>query len=621
MQTDLYKDQELNCDVLVAGGGPAGVATALAAARCGAKTVLVQDRPMLGGNASSEVRMHIVGADGTGNRSRKLELEAREGGILEEVRLELAVSNPQRSASMMDYVLYDKCRREPNLTVLLNSSLTGAEVVGERIVAARVIRPSTEDRFRIVAKTFVDCTGDGALGAAAGAPFMWGREAKAQYAEKLGADVADKETLGATLLFMAKRMDKPVPFTPPPWARKFSEADLRLRPHASPANDAGLEYGYWWMEWGGKLDTIKDGEKIRDELMAIMMGVWDHLKNGGAHGAENWALEWFGFLPGKRESRRFVGQYLMREADLLDPNHKGFEDTIAFGGWPIDTHPPGGVDAVDEPPCCHTYVPYMYDVPLRACVSAGPKNLMFAGRNISATHVAFASTRVMGTCFAMGQGVGTAAALALEAGVQPADIAANRELMRAIQQRLLRDDAYLINVYNEDPADLARKAAKVSATSEVKGGEARNVISGQTRAMEGEGSVPTGRSRPGTNRWMSDPKAGLPAALTLEWSAPVTLREIRLTFDSGLHRLLTLTPSAYYIKLMEWGAQPETVRDYVLEGRKDGKWVELERVSGNYQRLRSHVLGKPATVDALRVSVTATQGAPEARITEVRAYA
>ena len=126
----MLSSHELDCDILVAGGGPEGVPCALAAARCGAKVILCQDRPVLGGNASSEVRMHIVGANGTGRfeRGTELETEAREGGIIEEIRLENCVRNPQRSAAMFDLILYDKCRAEPNLTLLLNTSVTGAEM-------------------------------------------------------------------------------------------------------------------------------------------------------------------------------------------------------------------------------------------------------------------------------------------------------------------------------------------------------------------------------------------------------------------------------------------------------------------------------------------------------------
>ncbi|MFH1570222.1 MAG: FAD-dependent oxidoreductase, partial [Gemmatimonadota bacterium] len=270
----------LDCDVLVAGGGPAGVPCALAAARCGARVGLCQDRSVLGGNASSEVRMHIVGADASGSRGQALATEAREGGIIEEIRLDTAVRNPQRSAAMLDLILYEKCRAEPNLTLLLNTAVTGVEMAGSRIAAARAERQSTEDAFRITARAFVDCTGDGRLGAEAGAPFRHGREGRDEFGEERALPRADGKTLGSSILMVARRHDRPMPFTAPPWARKLTEADLRLRPHATAGVDRGLEYGYWWAEWGGQLDTIKDNETIRDELLAIVLGIWDHIKNG-----------------------------------------------------------------------------------------------------------------------------------------------------------------------------------------------------------------------------------------------------------------------------------------------------------------------------------------------------
>ncbi len=611
----LLDEHELDCDVLVAGGGMAGVSAGLAAARNGASVVLCHDRPVLGGNASSEVRMHMVGADASGQRGAALETEAREGGIVEEIRLENCVHNPQRSPSIRDLILYRKCRAEPRLTLMLNTCVTAARVVGPRITHAIAERQSTEDRFTIAADVFIDCTGDGRLAAEAGAPWREGRESRAEYQESLAPSEADRKRLGSTLLFQARKHDRPMPFAAPTWACRFSENDLRLRPHATGTLDYGLEFGYWWIEWGGCLDTIKDNETIRDRLLAIMLGVWDHIKNGGEHGAENWALEWFGFLPGKRESRRFVGQLTLCEADLMESRR--FDDAIAYGGWPIDTHPAEGVDAPDQPPCSQQPVPKLYDIPLRACVSRSLENLMFAGRNISATHVAFASTRVMATCAVVGQGVGTAAARAISRGLAPSALAGDRESMRAIQQQLLRDDAFLIGVTATDPNDLARQAA-VSASSQQPVGPATNALGGQTRCVHGEGGVDGRRVAPGTQRWMSDPHEPLPAWIALEWPAPIRPTRIQLIFDTGLHRTLTFSLADDYVRQMIWGRpQPETVRDYTIEGRIEGNWRQLAHIKDNYQRRRTHELPHQP-LDAIRVTVTATNGLDHARVCQIR---
>jgi hypothetical protein len=642
----LVTEKKLACDLLVAGGGMSGVCCALAAARLGTKVILVQDRAVLGGNASSEIRMHIVGATGL-HAGLPLLLEPREGGIIEEIRLELAVRNPQRSAAVADLILYELCRSEPNLTVLLNTTVVAAQVEAGRITEIVAERPSTEDRFTIAATMYADCTGDGRLGAEAGVPAMRGREGQAAFGEKLAPEQGDAKTLGSTILFQAKKHDRPMPYVAPPWVRKFEPADFALRPFGKSGSDLGLEYGYWWIEWGGCLDTLKDGEHIRDELLAITLGIWNHIKNKSGLDVSHWALDWIGMVPGKRESRRFVGQHILTESDLV--NSRPFPDAIAFGGWPIDTHPPEGVDAPAEAPCTQNHLPWLYDIPLRSCVADNLENFFFAGRNISATHIAFASTRVMATCAAVGQGVGTAAALALRAGVAPAAIATTPALVRAIQQRLLRDDAYLVGVARDDPHDLA-SCATVSASSAQPGAEAALVLSTQTRTVHGPAatahsattnqwenvlkelatgktsalytSAPPDRAMPGLHRWMSEPIAGLPAWIELHWDAPVEVREVQLVFDTGLHRFLTLSQADGYTARMAWGRpQPETVRDYALSiCDAAGTYREIIRITGNYQRRRVHSLPAPLTLRTLRVDITATNGLDHARLMEIRVY-
>jgi hypothetical protein len=605
-------EQILDGDILVAGGGIAGVCCALAAARLGARVILCQDRSMLGGNASSEVRMHIVGATGLSG-GQALQNELREGGLMEELRLDLAVQNPQRSPALMDLLLYDKCRREPNLTLHLNTTVVSAVVEEGVIREVRAERPSTEEVLLIRAKTFVDCTGDGRLGVEAGAPFMRGRESQAQFGESLAQDEADSQTLGSSIMFQARKHDQPMPFAAPPWVRRFTAEDFKLRPYGQSGFDLGLEYGYWWIEWGGCLDTLKDNETIRDELLAITLGVWDFVKNHSEVDASHWALDWIGFVPGKRESRRFIGQHVLTENDLI--TSRAFPDVIAYGGWPIDTHPPEGVDAPELPPCTQHHLPFIYDIPLRSCVSTGPRNLMFAGRNISATHIAFASTRVMATCAVIGQGVGTAAALALRQNVPPASIAADTDLMRAIQQQLLKDDCHLIGVRNEDERDLVRRAKHITASSSRTDAGAEQVRSGQTRMVT---CVPPDRLEPGLHRWMSE---GLPAWLEIRWDEPVQLCEIQVLFDTGLHRLLTLSQADGYTQKMLWGQpQPETVRDYALKIETNDGWQEIVTVENNYQRRRVHRFDGVTSCKSLRIEVSATNGLDHARIVEVRAY-
>ncbi len=623
--SNLTQQHEIFTDVLVAGGGPAGVCCALAAARNGVRVVLCQDRPVLGGNASSEIRMHIVGANGIGGSERgaELETEAREGGIIEEIRLEAAMRNPQRSASMFDLILYEKCRAESNLTLMLNTAVTAIEKKeGEpaTIAAAIAERCSTDDRFRIEAKIFVDCTGDGRLAAEAGAAFMEGREAQDEFGESLAPESADNKRLGSTLLIQAKKHKCEMAFVAPDWARNFSRDDLRLRLYANPGDEEpSHEYGWWWAEWGGELDTIKDNEEIRDELLAVALGIWDHIKNSGnGHGAENWALDWLGFVPGKRESRRFIGQHILTQSDVL--KSRRFDDAIAYGGWSLDLHPPEGVDAPAVEPCEQHEVPWLYDIPLRCCVARDVGNLMFAGRNLSATHVAFSSTRVMATCAAVGQGVGTAAAEAVGREMAPSELSACEAAMRAIRQKLTCGDAFLLD--EDFSSDNLASDARISASSELPGGEAINVVSRQTRSVHGERGAAPERREAGWHRWRSDPVDDLPAWLMLEWDGAREIRELALVFDTGLHRHLTLSQhDGYTATKMIWGqAQPETVRDYRIEARAaNGEWRQLANVEGNYQRLRRHRFDDTETrFDALRIVMTATNGNSEARICGLR---
>lgn len=595
-------------DIFVAGGGMSGVAAALAAARNGAKVILCQDRPVLGGNASSEIRMHIVGAAHS-KRGKALETEAREGGIIEEILLENAVRNPQRSASMFDLILYEKCKAEPRLTLMLNTSVTGVRMDGSRIISAIAARESTEHSFEIFAGIFIDCTGDGRLGKEAGALFVTGREAFEQYGESMAGEEADAFRLGSSLLFTARNMGRPMKFIPPVWAKRYSEEDLQYRSHSS------WEYGYWWVEFGGLLDTISDNEMIRDELLAIMMGVWDHIKNSGHHPeSENWALDWFGFVPGKRESRRFTGKHLLTQRDLEEAVH--FEDVIAYGGWPMDTHPPQGIEAKDREPCHQPVTNYVYGIPLRSLISVNVDNLMFAGRNISATHIAFSSTRVMATCAVMGQGAGTFAAMAVKEASSLEELCGNGKFIQNMQQQLIKQDAFLPGIQAD--GNLAGLAA-VRASSEQPEGQASHIIDGYTRSIHGVNGVRPDLALPGTHRWMSLPDDKEPW-IELEWEKPVSIREIAVVLDTGMHRRLTLTHEEQLHQQNVWGPQPETLQEFRLvaflaDSPEDRHHVA--HIQDNYQRQITCQV-QLERVRKLRLEVISTNGLDHARIFEIR---
>jgi hypothetical protein len=606
--------QKLSADLVVVGGGLAGVCAAIAAARNGAKTILIQDRSVLGGNSSSEVKMHVVGADCHGTRPG-----ARESGLIEELKLEDAARNPHRSYAQWDLLLYEKVIEEPNITLMLDTDCDGCvidtQAGGRRIEAVKATRNSTEEHFTISAPYFADCSGDGRLGFEAGAEFTVGREGKADFNESLAAEESDRFTLGSSILFTARRYETPQPFVAPLWARRFTPNDFKHRPIPS------YEYGYWWFEWGGHLDTLKDNPRIRHELLRIALGIWNYIKNSGDHpDSAYWALDWVGAIPGKRESRRFLGPHVLTEQDVR--SGRIFADQVAYGGWWLDLHPPRGIDAVDERPCEQHRFPHLYTIPLRCLYSRNVDNLFLCGRIISATHVAFASTRVMGTCAVIGQAVGTAVAVACQAALSngggvsvdrrsASGIAAmfSGELLPQLQQRLLKDDAFLPGLSNSDPADRARRAA-ISASSNWRESDAARVVDGITRELPSAlGEWADG----GSHRWQS---SALPAWIELAWDTPQPVKEIHLTFDSGFQRELILSASDAATQKTVRGPQPELVRDYDLT--VDGRVILS--ITGNYVRKRIHRLAEPVNARRLHVVVKSTHGVPEARIFEIRVY-
>ncbi|MBC7319264.1 FAD-dependent oxidoreductase [bacterium] len=352
-----------------------------------------------------------------------------------------------------DIVLLDLIKREPNIDLYLETEAKEAIMENpSRIKAIRV--ENQRGSFTLSAPIFIDCSGDGVIAYSAGAEYRMGREGKDEFGESLAPDKPDSYTLGSSLLFTTKKLPYPVRFNPPEWAYRFDEKDLNYRSH-SPN-----EVNYWWIEYGGMLDTIKDNDKIKEELTKILLGVWDHIKNRGNHRAENYILDWIGQVVGKRESRRFIGDYILTQKDVEEGTL--FEDRVAYGGWPIDLHPPKGIFD-PGPPCEQHRLKDIYSIPFRCLYSKNIDNLMFAGRNISATHVALGSTRVQGTCGVLGQAVGTASYLCKKYGITPREVYNSH--IKELQQLLLREDCYIIGIKNEDSDDIARNSQVTASSS------------------------------------------------------------------------------------------------------------------------------------------------------------
>lgn len=446
-------------DVAVIGGGMAGICAALAAARQGCQVALITDRPVLGGNASSEVRVWVMGA--MGGRNIRY---GREGGIIEELLLENRWYNQDGNAHVWDTVMLDVVRKESTLQLFLNTLVYDVEMApgpDRRIGAVFGRQNATEKLFRFEASQFIDASGDGAAAAAAGADWVMGREGRDVYGESWAPEQGDALTLGSSLMFNTRDAGYPVTFRPPSFAKDFRGE--HCPPIVKRADPKDTRCCWWWIEYGGVLDTIKDTEVIRDELMAMVYGVWDYIKNSGRfEGVENLQLEWVASVPGKRESRRFLGDYVLTEHDVV--GQRQHPDRVAHGGWSIDLHPPKGFYDERGAGSHHWHTDGPYTIPYRCLYSRNVGNLLFAGRNISASHVAFGTTRVMATCATAGQAVGTAAALAVAHGTTPRGV--YEQYLSDLQQQLLRDGQWVIGVAGQDPADLVRsRALRFSASS------------------------------------------------------------------------------------------------------------------------------------------------------------
>lgn len=719
-------EERAKYDVIVIGGGMAGISAAIATARLGCQVALVQDRPLLGGNSSSEVRVNISGANASFRH-------ARETGIIEEMRIEDRYRNHKPIVngainSVWDMVLWEWVTREANLTLYLNTSARKAIMRDDQTIAAlEAEQLGNEKSFQLSADLFIDCSGDGMIAAQAGAEFRMGREGRDEFGEDLAPEQPDNRTMGSSILFEARDLGRPVKFEPPDSAADFpNDEDLPFRGHGRVTS------GFWWIEYGGVINTVDDNEKIRDELWRCLFGVWDHIKNHGDHGAENYALEWVGAVPGKRESRRFVGDHILTQHDV--ESAPLFPDRVAYGGWWMDLHPPEGIHTNQRPTSGRGFS-QPYSIPFRCLYSHNIRNLMMAGRNVSVTHVAFGSTRVMATGAVMGQAVGTAAYLCKKYQAMPREM--GQKHIQELQQLLLKHDCHIIGAKNEDPDDLARRAqasASSSATLEVtESDEAdpldapraqmiivtadridsislllesqasepvplrlglrpanspRNFsaeqdiaaagamippggsswvefpcdmqvepgfywvwlpetpgiswsysndepINAERRQLDPESSkwrkmpgifcfrltpssqpytadqVLSGVARPESqsNLWVSDPSQSLPQHLDLEFGQPVEFDAIYLTFDTNLDIRL----------LNQIGPMPQCVRDYALYYREGETWIKILEESGNHQRRRIHRFA-PVTGSALRLEVLATNGAPSARVYEIRVY-
>ena len=597
-------------DFVVVGGGPAGVPAAIAAARHGARVALVQDRPVLGGNISSELGVLLNGSG--------WHFGYREGGIIEEAVIAKACAAKGADLSF-SRVFRDMVAAETNITLFLNARVCAVEKSGDAIGAVLARNPLTGARTRLRGRLFADATGDGWVGYYAGAKFMYGREGFEKYRESCAPDVPDLTTMSGCLLggyglprMVERRHD--VPFATPPWAWPLPDGFYR--------KSDGLRFK-WWLEHPGDLNDCEDPELARDSLLRIFFAYWGWMKNETPDEkiralAARHELVSLPYMNGRREGMRLVGDYVFTEHDALAKTDAA--DSVGHTGWPLDTHDPLGVDnpkgngawRLESP-----QIPRPVGIPYRILYSTNVPNLFMAGRNVSCSHVGLGTLRVSATCAVMGQAVGTAAAGCVRRGVMPREYGARfiGDLLCALH----RDDQFVPGYAGRDPANLAVGASAV-ATSEDGANRAANVVDGALRtlpAVDGDvvkivedtgygyvGHQPKGESR----EWASDPRQELPQSVEVRLAEPREAREVRVVFDSDF-----FLPSIWVHHKV-----PKTLaRAYEVYVSPDGvRWESVADVRRNVRRLAVHRFAA-RRVAAVRVTVRETYGDASARVFEI----
>ena len=559
------KTVNLREDLCVIGGGMSGICAAVAAARKNVKVILIHDRNVLGGNASSEIRMWPRGA------SRYFPYH-REGGIIEELALDNMHYNPQMNYNLWDAVLYNKVIAEKNVKLLLGTTCIGAKSKDGKILSVKCWQLTSYTTFNIKADYFADCSGDCILAEFTDALYMQGRESKSEYLEPHGKAIADKKTMGNSCLFQLRQTDQTVEHHPFPFEKAI---DKQLARRINFNNSDYFSQNYWWLELGGTKDALKDADEINHDLISLAFSTYSEMvkQTGGKNG---WTLDWIGFLAGKRETRRYVGDYILTENDLLESTP--FKDEIAYGGWGLDDHNPDGFFGTE--PNTYTYLKSPYAIPYRSVYSKNISNLFFAGRNISVTHMALSSTRVIATCSIIGQAVGNACAVAKKYGVTPREV--GQKYIDELQQEILKDDLLLLNTKRKNTVDFG-------------------TVSERDFDDEKNGKILNLGEEISFNFKMTDCK------------------KLRLVFDSDFVRSELTNPKLKLFPQLCYNAcgkvsvnTPKTlVKDFTVKIKIDGNYQTID-VKDNFQRLV--LLPVNGKVEEITFLATKTYGAPQAKI-------
>lgn len=605
----VIREKEMSADIIVCGGGLSGVCASVAAARHGAKVILIQDRPMFGGNTSSEMRMGIVGVR---------EDQCQEAGILEEMQCRNFRYNPLQRYTLWDDVIYSTVVEEPNISFLLNTTVEDVIMDGKNIAAVKCWNINAYTRYTISGKLFLDCTGDGIL-RLSGAQYRRGTESNKEFGENfLTNEEENTHTMGNSILLQLRKCTEHRPFTAPEWAYHFTDEDfaemrkleqIKVYDQFKDLKESDLssfrvkgidgkdslklnykiinradDNNFWWIECSGiDFDTIFDANEAQVELKKIAYGIWEYMKNN-VEECRAYELDWMGSLPGKRESTRYIAPHILTQQDVTSGGH--FEDVVAYGGWTLDNHDAQGFHSKGLASVEH-FIPQGYGIPYDCLYSVNVPNLMFAGRDISATHMAFSATRVMATCALIGQAVGTAAQMIIEKNTTPAGL--REKYIAELQDRLEQDDCML--PYRWRKVSELTLAARTAAENE----PMRNGID-----REWDGKDNGVYTAPGETN------------LEYSWKKPVEIKGARFIFDSDFKvrgkRMRKLEATPEYAKMPS-----EMAKSFKVQVKVKKDWVTVAEVSDNFRRLQK-IEFEPVKASAIRIVVDETWGAPKAHI-------
>lgn len=574
-------------DLLVCGGGVAGVVTAISAARLGVNVALVNDRAILGGNGSDEAHISLDGAAHKGNH---------ETGIIYEIKSYMLHNNTTWTQSFKHFT-----EREKNISLFENVLINDAKTEGDRIVSVSAVNTLTLEKYEISADYYCDGTGDGWLGYYADALYHIGRESTAQYGESFAPEIADGNTMSGCITkkvtdgkdticsFYSVLTDEKQDFTPPDFAFKLPEGDKLGR------EPMYIDRGEWWLETPNDYDDMFESEYVRDTMFRIALGYFDWLKNSwkDRNRVENYKLSALGTYNAKRESRRLIGDYVMTQNDYREGVN--FPDSVCYCGWNIDVHHIGGIFSGKSGAYNLNEEIPITPLPFRCLYSKNVENLMMAGRCISVSHVGLGPSRTQLTCATMGQAVGTAAYVCKKYGCTPRETC--QKHIKELQQLLLLNDQYIPYVYSNDDKDIA-KSAIIYATSETENGKAVNVVNGKTRPLDGDDYA-----------WIS--AESLPQSICLKFKEEKAINQVRITFD---------IPFSKYDKgFMPQPECDEMITDFTVELKTESGYKKTACFSNNFQRLVC-IDCNGAITDEVKITVIKSHKSDFAKITEVRIY-